>query len=86
MRATSSSSVAGVTVCKGSSVRLRPLRRADAQDMFLDGQDATVTAVLHDVDGGIHVAVTLDADPGNDLHAWYGRYHYFAPDELEPLR
>ena len=78
--------VAGVTVRKGSSVRLRPLRRADAQDMFLDGQNATVTAVLHDVDGGTHVAVTLDADPGNDLHAWYGRYHYFAPDELEPLR
>ncbi|WP_228563677.1 hypothetical protein [Catenulispora rubra] len=78
--------VAGVTVRKGSSVRLRPLRRADAQDMFLEGQNATVTAVLHDVDGGTHVAVTLDADPGNDLHAWYGRYHYFAPDELEPLR
>ncbi|MEY9856055.1 hypothetical protein ABH935_001659 [Catenulispora sp. GAS73] len=78
--------VAGVTVRKGSSVRLRPMRRADAQDMFLEGQNATVTAVLHDVDGGTHVAVTLDADPGNDLHAWYGRYHYFAPDELEPLR
>jgi hypothetical protein len=78
--------IAGVAVRKGSSVRLRPVRRADAQDMFLDGQDATVTAVLHDVDGGTHVAVTLDADPGNDLHAWYGRYHYFAPEELEPLR
>jgi hypothetical protein len=54
--------------------------------MFLVGQTATVAAVLHDVDGATHVAVTLDADPGNDLHAWYGRYHYFAPEELEPLR
>jgi hypothetical protein len=78
--------VAGVPVGKGSSVRLRPLRRADAQDMFLAGQTATVAAVLNDVDGATHVAVTLDADPGNDLHAWYGRYHYFAPEELEPLR
>jgi hypothetical protein len=78
--------VAGVPVGKGSSVRLRPVRRADAQDMFLAGQTATVAAVLHDVDGATHVAVTLDADPGNDLHAWYGRYHYFAPEELEPLR
>lgn len=78
--------VAGVQIRKGSAVRLHPLRRADAQDMFLAGQTATVAAVLHDVDGATHVAVTLDADPGNDLHAWYGRYHYFAPEELEPLR
>jgi hypothetical protein len=78
--------VAGVLIGKGSPVRLHPLRRADAQDMFLVGQTATVAAVLHDVDGATHVAVTLDADPGNDLHAWYGRYHYFAPEELEPLR
>ncbi|GAA1986936.1 hypothetical protein [Catenulispora subtropica] len=78
--------IAGVAVGKGSVVRLHPLRRADAQDMFLADQTATVAAVLHDVDGAVHVAVTLDADPGNDLHAWYGRYHYFAPEELEPLR
>ncbi|MEY9928767.1 hypothetical protein ABH926_003406 [Catenulispora sp. GP43] len=78
--------VAGVAVGKGSKVRLHPLRRADAQDMFLAGQSATVAAVLHDVDDGVHVAVTLDDDPANDLHAWYGRYHYFAPEELEPLR
>ena len=28
--------------------------------------------------------MTLDDDPGRDLHAWYGRYYYFAPDELVP--
>ena len=76
--------IAGVAVGKGSIVRLHPLRRADAQDMFLAGQTATVAAVLRDVDGATHVAVTLDDDPGNDLHAWYGRFHYFAPEELEP--
>lgn len=77
--------IAGVAVGKGSTVRLHPLRRADAQDMFLAGQSATVAAVLRDVDGATHVAVTLDDDPGNDLHIWYGRFHYFAPEELEPL-
>jgi hypothetical protein len=76
--------IAGVAVGKGAIVRLHPLRRADAQDMFLAGQTATVAAVLRDVDGATHVAVTLDDDPGNDLHAWYGRFHYFAPEELEP--
>jgi hypothetical protein len=31
------------------------------------------------------VAVILVDDPAADLHDWYGRYLYFAPDELEPL-
>jgi hypothetical protein len=77
--------VGGVAVRKGSRVRLRPGRRADAQDMFLAGQVAVVTAVLSDVDGETHVAVVLADDPAADLHDWYGRYWYFAPDEIEPL-
>jgi hypothetical protein len=24
-------------------------------------------------------------DPAADLHNWYGRYLYFAPDEIEPV-
>ena len=72
-------------MAKGSRVRLRPTRRADAQDIFLAGQVARVTAVLSDVDGETHVAVVLEDDPAADLHDWYGRYWYFAPDEIEPL-
>ncbi len=75
----------GVRVCKDSLVRLHPSRRADAQDLFFADQVARVTAVLGDVDGGRHVAVVLVDDPAADLHDWYGRYLYFAPDELEPL-
>ncbi len=41
--------------------------------------------VFHDVDGSVHLAVTLDDDPASELHTWYGRFHYFRPDELEPL-
>jgi hypothetical protein len=70
----------------GSRVRLRPgPRRTDAQDMFLAGRTATVHAVLHDVDGRSCLAVIVDGDPGAELHAWHGRYHYFYPDEIEPL-
>jgi hypothetical protein len=29
--------------------------------------------------------VVIDDDPAADLHDWYGRYLYFAPDEIEPL-
>ena len=77
--------VDGVRVAKGSLVRVHPSRRADAQDLFFADQVARVTAVLSDVDGGTHVALVLVDDPAADLHEWYGRYLYFAPDELEPL-
>jgi len=77
--------VDGVAVRRGSTVRLHPRRNADAQDLFYDGREATVAAVQADVDGGTHVAVVLTDDPAADLHEAYGRYLYFAPDEVEPL-
>ncbi|MFD3482792.1 hypothetical protein [Streptomyces sp. NPDC058665] len=77
--------IEGVPVTKGSLVRVHPSRRADAQDLFFAGQVARVTAVLSDVDGGVHIALVLVDDPAADMHDWYGRYFYFAPDELEPL-
>ncbi|MFI1169341.1 hypothetical protein ACH4UM_38720 [Streptomyces sp. NPDC020801] len=79
--------VDGVHVGGGSRVRLRPRGRgADAQDMFLAGRTAQVAGVFHDVDGSVHLAVALDDDPASELHTWYGRFHYFRPEELEPLR
>jgi hypothetical protein len=77
--------IEGVPVSKGSRVRIHPSRRADAQDLFFAEQDARVTAVVSDVDGQVHVAVVLVDDPAADLHDWYGRYLYFAPEELRPL-
>ncbi len=77
--------IGGVPVSGGSRVRIHPRRRADAQDLFFAEQEARVTAVHSDVDGNTHVAVVLADDPAADLHDWYGRYLYFAPDELEPL-
>jgi hypothetical protein len=77
--------VNGVRVSRGSRVRLHPGRRADAQDLFFAGKTARVTSVHEDVDGNQHVGVVVDDDPAADLHEWYGRYLYFAPDEVEPL-
>ncbi len=79
--------VGDVEVRRGARVLLRPgVRRADAYDLFLAGRAATVAAVLHDVDGHQHLAVTVDEDPGAELMTAHGRYLYFAPDEVEPLR
>jgi hypothetical protein len=77
--------VNGMRVSRGSRVRLHPSRRADAQDLFFSGKTARVTSVHEDVDGNQHVGVVVDDDPAADLHDWYGRYLYFAPDEVEPL-
>jgi hypothetical protein len=87
--------VPGGWASKGAKVRLWPgrtdpgpagspvMRRTDAQDMFTEGLTATVQAVLHDVDGSSHLAVTLDDDPAAELHQWFGRYQYFSPSEVE---
>jgi len=78
--------VGGVRIARGSRVRMRPgSRRADAQDLFLAGREAVVEAVLHDVDGHVHVAVSPASDPLADLQRNHGRFLYFAPDEIEPV-
>ncbi|MEU8437671.1 hypothetical protein AB0F18_33195 [Streptomyces sp. NPDC029216] len=75
--------VDGTPVGPGSRVVLRPgLRRTDAQDLFLRGRAAHVEAVLHDVDGGVHLAVTVEGDPGADIRREQGRFLYFQPDEV----
>ena len=76
----------GIRVSRNSRVRMQPgSRRADAQDLFLAGREATVEAVLFDVDGQVHLAVTPVDDPAADLQRYHGRFLYFAPDEVQPL-
>lgn len=78
--------VAEVSVGRGSRVWMRPgARRADAQDLFLAGREAVVEAVLFDVDGHAHLAVSPVGDPAAELQRGHGRFLYFAPDELEPI-
>ena len=78
--------VAPAGLGRGSRVRLRPgSRRTDAQDLLFAGCIATVEAIVEDVDGRTYVAVTLDDDPAADMNRWYGRYHHYELDEVEPL-
>ena len=77
--------VNGVRVSAGSRVRLRPGRRADAQDIFFAGKTARVISVHEDVDGEQYVGVVVEDDPDFEMPDSYGRYLYFAPDEVEPL-
>jgi hypothetical protein len=76
--------IGGAEVRKGTDVLLRPSRRADAQDIFLQGRTGTVAGVFSDLDGGVQVAVSLHCGAGDEL-ALGGRHFFFYPDELEPL-
>jgi hypothetical protein len=77
--------VNGVRVAAGSRVRLKPSRRADAQDIFFAGKTARVTSVHEDVDGERYVGVIVEDEPDAEMPDDYGRYLYFGPDEIEPL-
>jgi hydrogenase maturation protease len=79
--------VDGVEVRRGSRVRIRPLGRGDVMDQALIGRTAVVEAVEHGADDSLHVAVTLDDDPGRDL-GWArlpGHRFFFAVEDIDPL-
>jgi hypothetical protein len=67
----------------GTRVLLHP--RGGAQDELLDGRAGIVERVYVDVDRDVHLAVTLDDDPGQELMREMGRYRFFRPGEVEVL-
>ena len=60
-----------------------PARAATPRTASSTACPATVHAVLHDVDGEVHVAVSVDDDPAAELQVAHGRFRYFHPDEIE---
>jgi hypothetical protein len=78
----------GVEIRAGDSVVLRPLGRADPFDMLLAGHCATVVSIEQDFEDRIYVAVTVDADPGNDFGqtGQPGHRFFFGIDEVEAVK
>ena len=72
---------------EGDPVVVRPRGGADAIDVALAGRRATVVAIERDFEDRVHVAVTIDDDPGRDLgrDGKPGHRFFFRPDELERL-
>jgi hypothetical protein len=52
---------------------------------MLDGKTATIEKILHDVDGKLYFAVTVDDDPGQQLLRDTGRHLFFFEGEVEPV-
>jgi hydrogenase maturation protease len=79
--------VDGVEVRRRSRVRLRPARGRDMFDVALAGKAAMVEEVVQTMDGAVHLAVTVEDDPGRDLGAdrQIGHRFFFSPEEVEPL-
>ena len=79
--------VEGVELRKGSRVLLRPHPEGDIMDLALAGKVAFIEAVEQDYEDRIHLAVTLEDDPGRDLGAdrILGHRFFFSPEEVIPL-
>jgi hypothetical protein len=75
--------VDGVRFVRGGRVILRPGPDADLHARLLDGHRATVERIMVDMDGKVHLGVTIDDDPGQDLLRETGRLLYFFAPEVE---
>lgn len=78
--------VNGVDLRVGDPVRLRPRRNSDILDLALIGKLATIESIERDFEDTVHVAVTVDDDPGQEfgLERMPGHRFFFSPEELEP--
>jgi hypothetical protein len=70
---------------EGDRVRLHPRKKADIFDIALDGKIAIVEAVERDFENNVHLAVTVEDDPGRDFGVarQIGHRFFFGPEEVE---
>ena len=78
----------GIELHPGDRVRLRPRGGADAFDIILAGKTATIVSIEQDYEDRIHIAVTVEDDPGADFGAQGkpGHRFFFRPDEVEAIK
>ncbi|MEZ5076739.1 MAG: hypothetical protein R2725_04790 [Solirubrobacterales bacterium] len=73
----------GRTFERGDSIVLRPRRGGDPYDAILAGRRARIERIYVDHEEGVHLGITVDDDPGQDLMRESGRYLFFKPEEVE---
>jgi hypothetical protein len=74
--------VGGTTYALGETVVLRPGVDRDPYDRMLDGRRATIERIYVDSDERVHLAVTVDDVPGQELMRETGRYLFFFAHEV----
>jgi hypothetical protein len=70
---------------RGGKVMLRPGPDADLHARMLEGHRATIERIYVDYDGKVHLGVTVDDDPGQDLMRETGRFMFFFAPEVEVI-
>jgi hypothetical protein len=75
----------GVTYKRGDKVVLRPPLDADVYDKMLDGRKATIHRLFMRVDDRLHLGVTVDDDPMQEILGESGRFLFFFAEEVEVL-
>jgi hypothetical protein len=78
--------VDGMTVRRGAKLILRPGPGGDAHDFMLAGRTATLERIYIDYDDAVHLAVTVDSDPMQEVLRESGRFLFFKPHEVEVVR
>ena len=70
---------------EGDRVRLRPRKKADIFDIALEGKIAIIEAVERDFENNVHLAVTVEDDPGREFGVarQIGHRFFFGPEEVE---
>jgi hypothetical protein len=84
VRGEQSIEVDGRRFARGQQVVLRP-DATHGQDHLIVGRSATIERILIDYEDQVHICVTVDDDPGQDLMRDIGRYLYFKPTEVEVI-
>jgi hydrogenase maturation protease len=79
--------VNGVELRRGSRVRLCPRPGRDVLDLALAGRVAILEGIDQDYEDNLHLAVTVEDDPGRDLgeRRQPGHRFFYGLDEVEPL-
>jgi hypothetical protein len=75
----------GKVFTRGGKVILRPGPEADLHARLADGRIATVERIYVDLDGKVHLGVTIDGDPGQELMRETNRLLFFFAPEVEAL-
>ncbi len=83
IRGEQTATVDGITFSRGDTLVLRPGIDRDPYDRMLDGRRATIERIYVDYDDRVHLGVTVDDDPGQQLMRETGRYLFFFANEVE---
>ena len=77
----------GIEYHKADKVRLMlGRRRSDTMDILMDNKIATIETIYTDYEDQVHLAVTLDDDPGQEMKRELGLYLYFIPGEVQLIK